>query len=218
MRATTFFMSAAGLAVITACYGTPRRAPVSPEPTAAELARRQQVEDSLEGVRAAYADSLAAARMATDIANRARADSIEAARVAEGVASREGAATSSRLRTELRDPVHFEVADDRIDSDGGAALDRKVAILNANPTIRLQITGACDERGSEEYNQRLGDRRAASVKQYLIARGIDAGRLDARSAGEGTPIDDGSNETAWAKNRRADFVILSGAARLSMKE
>jgi peptidoglycan-associated lipoprotein len=156
--------------------------------------------------------------MATDIANRARADSIERVRVAEGLASREGAATSSRLRTELSDAVNFEVAADRIDSDGGASLDRKVAILKANPTIRLQITGACDERGSEAYNQRLGDRRAASVKEYLIARGIDAGRLDARSAGEGTPIDHGSNEAAWAKNRRADFVIVSGAARLSMNE
>jgi peptidoglycan-associated lipoprotein len=117
---------------------------------------------------------------------------------------------NATLRDELAVMVHFDVAKAEIQPDGHAALDRKVAILNANPTVRVRITGACDDRGSDEYNQALGDRRAAAVQRYLVAKGIDAARLEQGSVGENSPSDAGSGEVAWARNRRAEFMILSG--------
>lgn len=137
--------------------------------------------------------------------------------MAAETAAREAAEKSAELREELGVMVHFDVAQARIQPDGHAALDRKVTILTANPTVRLQITGACDERGSDQYNLALGNRRAAAVKRYLIEKGIDAARLDVMSSGEQSPIDSGRDEAAWARNRRAEFVIVGGDALLAMK-
>jgi peptidoglycan-associated lipoprotein len=124
---------------------------------------------------------------------------------------------NATLRDELAVMVHFDVAQAEIQSVGHAALDRKVAILKANPMVRVRITGACDDRGSDEYNEALGDRRAAAVQRYLVANGIDAARLEQVSAGEKFPIDAGTGEVAWARNRRAEFKILSGDAPLAAR-
>jgi peptidoglycan-associated lipoprotein len=70
----------------------------------------------------------------------------------------------------------------------------------------IVIEGHCDERGTEEYNFALGDRRAQAVKRYLSRLGVDAGKLRVVSKGETQPLDYGSNESAWAKNRRAEFI------------
>ena len=78
--------------------------------------------------------------------------------------------------------------------------------MNQNPSVRVQIEGHCDERGTEEYNLALGERRANAAKQYLTTAGISAGRLSTISYGE-RPLDPGHNEAAWAKNRRDHFVI-----------
>ena len=75
--------------------------------------------------------------------------------------------------------------------------------------------GACDERGSDQYNLALGSRRAAAAKEYLVEQGIDAGRLDEVSTGEGSPIDPARNEAAWVRNRRAEFQIVSGGGALT---
>ncbi|MEP7325240.1 MAG: OmpA family protein, partial [Gemmatimonadota bacterium] len=88
-------------------------------------------------------------------------------------------------------------------------------ILKANPGVRLRITGATDSRGSDQYNEALGDRRAAAVQRYLIEQGIDVSRFDLASSGENSPIDAGSGETAWAQNRRAEFVIVSADSPLA---
>jgi len=112
--------------------------------------------------------------------------------------------------------VYFDVAQAQIRTDGQAILDRKVAILNANPAVRIRITGACDERGSDQYNEALGERRAAAVEKYLTGKGIDVARLDQVSNGEKDPVDSGSDEAAWARNRRAEFVIVSGDMPLAM--
>ena len=90
--------------------------------------------------------------------------------------------------------------------DARKALDRNVEWLKANPTVRVQIEGHCDERGTEEYNLHLGERRANSVKQYLVKSGLDAARLFTISYGESRPVDPGHSEAAWAKNRRAQFA------------
>jgi peptidoglycan-associated lipoprotein len=155
-----------------------------------------------------------------DAANRARADSAERARLAALVAANRARAdslaqASAALREELAGLVHFEFDRSGIQPADRAALDRKAAILTANPAVRVRIAGYCDERGSDEYNLALGNRRAAAVKQYLIERGIDAGRLDAVSFGSASPVDSNQNEAAWALNRRAGFEVASGGDALT---
>jgi len=73
----------------------------------------------------------------------------------------------------------------------------------------LRIEGHCDERGTEEYNRALGDKRALSVREKLVALGLDAGILDTITFGEEKPVDTGHTEAAWAKNRRAELILLS---------
>jgi peptidoglycan-associated lipoprotein len=187
-----------GVALSVACHGAP---PPEPAPAPTPEVAMNQNQDSIDAAHRYTADSLEAIRQA-ELAERARADSLEQLRLA--------AAKSDQIRTELAVMVHFDVARSQLQPEDRDALDRKVAILNTNPEVRLRITGACDERGSDAYNMALGKRRAASVKQYLIQKGIDATRLDPVSAGEASPIDSGNDESAWAQNRRAEFVVVSG--------
>jgi len=213
MRKTAFFSILVLLGFAVACNRAPPPVAATPQPTAAELAQQRRTQDSLDAVRRATADSVELARQ-TALAAQARADSVERARVA---AANETAKQNAALREELAVMVHFDVARAEIQPDGHAALDRKVAILKANPWVRMRITGACDDRGSDTYNQALGDRRAAAVQRYLVTQGIDAARLEQASVGEKSPIDAGSGEVAWARNRRAEFTIVSGDAPLATK-
>jgi len=77
----------------------------------------------------------------------------------------------------------------------------------ANVTIRIE--GHCDERGSDEYNMALGEKRAAAARDYLISYGIDAKRISIISYGESRPVDPGHDETAWGKNRRDAFIKVT---------
>ena len=88
-------------------------------------------------------------------------------------------------------------------------LKENAALLKKYPNVKIQIEGHCDERGTTEYNVALGERRANSTKRYLLSLGIPADRLSTISYGEEKPVDPGHTEEAWAKNRRAHFVILS---------
>jgi peptidoglycan-associated lipoprotein len=106
--------------------------------------------------------------------------------------------------------IYFDYDKDEIRADQQAALDAKVPILTLNSSLRIRIAGHTDNRGSDEYNLALGQRRAATTKRYLIARGIADSRIDVVSFGEERPAMQGDNEDAWAKNRRAEFEIISG--------
>lgn len=86
-------------------------------------------------------------------------------------------------------------------------LKRKAAYLNDKNDLTVVIEGHCDDRGTLEYNLALGERRAESARAYLIDLGISSSRLTTISYGEERPLDTGSNEEAWAKNRRSQFVI-----------
>lgn len=86
-------------------------------------------------------------------------------------------------------------------------LNRKAEWLRNNPNVSAIIEGHCDDRGTNEYNLALGEKRAESVKTYIIRLGIPGSRLTTISYGEERPVAFGSNESAWAKNRRAQFVI-----------
>jgi len=102
-------------------------------------------------------------------------------------------------------PVYFDFDSSVLRDDARRTLDQDVEWLKANPTVRVQVEGHCDERGTEEYNLHLGERRANAVKQYLVKSGIDQARLFTISYGKDRPVDPGHNEAAWAKNRRAQF-------------
>ena len=184
--------------VASACRRTPPP-PVSPSPAvnqdsidAAERARREAAE---------RAD--AARRDSIDRANAAREDSLRRAREAmEGV------------RSALTAPIYFEYDSDAIGDAGRSSLDQKLAILQANSGIRLRIAGHADERGSDEYNLALGQRRAAAAKRYLTQRGIPEAQIEIVSFGEERPAASGSDESAMAQNRRDEFEITSGGDAL----
>jgi peptidoglycan-associated lipoprotein len=161
----------------------------APAPVARETADAGDRDDS-----AARRDSIAAAE-------RARAD---AAKRAEAV------------RATLVAPIHFDYDQFNLTGDARGLLDQKLTILRASPSVHLRIGGHADERGSDEYNLALGQRRAASVRQYLVWSGIDEKRLEVASYGEERPVCMVSEESCWARNRRAEFEITQGANGLTM--
>ena len=105
------------------------------------------------------------------------------------------------------DDIHFEFDSLRLNPEAQVILRKKAQWLRANPTVTVSIEGHCDNRGTNEYNLALGDRRAHSAKTFLIDLGIAESRLQSISFGEERPLDPGENEDAWARNRRAHFVI-----------
>ena len=103
--------------------------------------------------------------------------------------------------------ILFEFDSAKLSIEAQDILRRKAAWLKANPRARVIIEGHCDERGTDEYNLALGDRRAYSAKSFLVDLGIADSRLTTVSYGEERPLDPGADEDAWTKNRRAHFVI-----------
>jgi peptidoglycan-associated lipoprotein len=112
------------------------------------------------------------------------------------------------MRFENRD-IYFDFDKYDLSSQARQILSEKAEFLEAHPDVRILIEGHCDERGTSEYNLALGERRAASAKQYLMSLGISADRISTVSYGEERPLDPGHTEEAWAKNRRAHFEIIS---------
>jgi peptidoglycan-associated lipoprotein len=102
----------------------------------------------------------------------------------------------------------FDRAAIRRDAQG--ILDAKLRLLRADSTIRLRIQGFADERGSWEYNLLLGLERAKVIRLFFAAGGVDPARIEVRSLGESSPRDPRHNREAWARNRRAEFLILPG--------
>src|SRR6267154_2260531 len=165
------------------------------------------------------ADSAAAAERARqdsiDAANRAQQEEAERVRQQR---ERDSLAALGRSAEEVRNSlasmIHFDLDKSNIRSDDMGSLDQKVAILQANPDLRIRVGGHCDERGSDEYNLALGNRRAQSAKQYLVSHGIDASRIETQSWGEEKPLVDGHDENAWSQNRRDEFEPISGGDNL----
>src|SRR5262245_17002718 len=105
-------------------------------------------------------------------------------------------------------PVFFDYDAYSLRDDARAALDADAKLLRENATVKIVIEGHCDERGTAEYNQALGERRAQAAKDYLVQAGIEAARLQTISYGKERPFDPGHDEAAWSKNRRAHFALL----------
>ena len=185
-------------AAASACRRSTPPPPVTPSPVvnqdsidAAERARREA-----EAREAARRDSMMRADMA-------REDSIRRAREAmEGV------------RSALTAAIYFEYDSDALGETARTTLDQKLAILQANSGVRLRIAGNADERGSDEYNLALGQRRAAAAKRYLTQRGVPEGQIEIISYGEERPAATGNDESAWAQNRRDEFEVTAGGESL----
>ena len=106
------------------------------------------------------------------------------------------------------DTVYFDTDRYNIDSQDAAALAQQAQWLSRYPNKRATIEGHCDERGTRDYNLALGERRANSAKNYLVSQGVDASRITTVSYGKERPGAVGSDEAAWAKNRRAVTVTI----------
>ena len=104
--------------------------------------------------------------------------------------------------------VNFGLDQFDIDPTARGILDGQAAWLSRNPQARITIEGHCDERGTREYNLALGDRRANAAKNYLAAKGIDAGRITTISYGKERPLALGSDDASWAQNRRAVTIVV----------
>ena len=189
------------MAAVTACSSPP---PPPPEPDQDSIRAEQARRDSIAAA-AARADSIRRAQEAQQrIERQARADSLAAVR-----------AETEAVRDMLSRMVNFDFNRSDI-RDGGdtEVLTQKIAILTANPNLRLEIVGHCDERGTDEYNLALGNRRAVSSRAFLTDRGIAESRITVRSRGEEQPLDSGHTEAAWERNRRAEFRIVGGGDAL----
>ena len=106
------------------------------------------------------------------------------------------------------DVVYFGTDEYALDAASKATLAAQAKWLIANPSVRASIEGHCDERGTREYNQALGERRANAARDYLLSQGVPAARLLVTSWGKEKPAASGSNEEAWAQNRRAATVVI----------
>jgi peptidoglycan-associated lipoprotein len=103
--------------------------------------------------------------------------------------------------------VYFGYDSAELSAEARAALDVNAGVLKKYPAWTVTIEGHCDERGTAEYNLALGERRAAAAQSYMVALGVPASRVKTVSYGKEFPFDPGHDEAAWAKNRRAHFVI-----------
>lgn len=131
-----------------------------------------------------------------------------------GPTEAEIAAEVSRVTNAIGQPIYFEYDKDVIRDSERAALDAKVPLLQQYPQLRIRIAGNTDERGSDEYNLALGQRRAAAAQRYLNGRGIESSRIDIVSYGEERPAMTGEGEAAWSRNRRDEFTIVAGADQI----
>ncbi len=110
------------------------------------------------------------------------------------------------------DRVYFDLDKFNIRNDQRAQLEKQAAWLKRYPAVQVTIEGHADERGTREYNLALGEKRANSAKDFLVANGIPANRVKVISYGKERPVALGHDEASWAQNRRAVTVITSGAA------
>ncbi|MFN8180195.1 MAG: peptidoglycan-associated lipoprotein Pal [bacterium] len=103
--------------------------------------------------------------------------------------------------------IRFEFDKYEITDAAKPVLEKIAAALKEKPTWKVLIEGHCDERGTNEYNMGLGEQRAQAAKRYLVSLGVEESRFQTVSYGEERPIDPGHDETAWVKNRRAEFKV-----------
>lgn len=113
---------------------------------------------------------------------------------------------SFQASTNLKD-IHFKFDQYDLDGNSRAILKENADFLKSNPGLHVEIQGHCDERGTNNYNIALGERRAHSTKKYLVSQGVDSSNVHVISYGEEKPFCFSSGETCWYQNRRAHFMV-----------
>jgi peptidoglycan-associated lipoprotein len=124
-----------------------------------------------------------------------------------GYASQAIPGSEEDLTQNVGDRIYFETNQSTLSDEARATLDKQAAWLQRNPQVNVVIAGNCDERGTEEYNLALGQRRANTDREYLVAHGIDSGRVRLISYGKDRPTDPADTPEAWAKNRNAITMV-----------
>lgn len=107
------------------------------------------------------------------------------------------------------DTVYFAYDSSAIKPSEESKISAVADYLKSNASAAVEVDGHCDERGTEEYNRSLGERRALAIREKLVADGVDASRVDTVSFGKDKPAVEGHDESAWSKNRRGEFVVLT---------
>jgi peptidoglycan-associated lipoprotein len=201
-----------GILILILCFGLilsgcPKKTVVKEEPSlkkAEELAAERERVAKLEAERVAKeARERELVKMKEEEARKAR--EFEKSLVAKKDPGIEGEIYESKLLKDIR----FDYDKYDIRSGDAEVLKENAAVLKKYPTVKIQVEGHCDERGTNEYNLALGERRANSTKKYLTSLGISLDRMSTISYGEERPLDSSSQEEAWAKNRRVHTIILS---------
>jgi len=182
------FLSLVLMLSLFALYGCPKKA---------EVASAPEEPKKVEQAPAKSAEEIAAEKAAAD-----KAAAEAAARAAEEAKAREAAAKAAAGLQ----PIYFDFDKSFVRDDAKAVMKANADYLKANPKVKVRIEGNCDERGTIEYNQALGQRRAAAAKKYLTDMGISAKRISLISYGKEKPVCTQSTEDCWQKNRRDDLI------------
>jgi peptidoglycan-associated lipoprotein len=170
--------------------------------SAAEAAKKKAEEEAAAAAkRKAEADAAAAAKKKAEE---------EAAAAAKRKAEAD-AAVQKMLQDQINavesEKIYFDYDKSDLKPESQSILEKKAKFLQANPSYSLTIEGNCDERGTNEYNLALGERRADAAKKFINSLGISADKITTISYGEEKPVDPGRDEAAWAKNRRDEFKL-----------
>jgi peptidoglycan-associated lipoprotein len=174
---------------LVSLYGCPKKTEVSSAPES----QPQQVEQATPEQQAAAAKA-------------AEEEKAAAEKAAAEKAAAEKAAAEAAARPQ---PIYFDFDKAMVRDDAKPVLKASAEWLKAHPNAKIRIEGNCDERGTIEYNQALGQRRSSAAKRYLGSLGISSRRISMISYGKEKPICTESTEECWQKNRRDDFVVTS---------
>ncbi len=205
------------LIAIVATVAVSAAACAKPAPVVAPIPTiNQDSIDAAARARAAAAEAKAradaeAARLKAEADARTRADA--EARARADAAAR---AAVEAARAAFGTAIYFDLDKSDLSTEARALLDAKLSLLRANPNVRIRIAGHADDRGSDEYNVALSQKRAASAKRYLVDQGIAADRIDVVGFGEERAVAMGTGEENWSRNRRDEFEIIVGGEMLRL--
>jgi peptidoglycan-associated lipoprotein len=184
-------VGALGALVVSGCA---KENVVKKDEAIAPTATGQATQTEVKGAKNGPAGTYTPAKPAQESSNRAAAKAESQSR--------------EQLTSEL-EKIYFDFDSSALSNDARKALTENAGYLRKSAAAKLRIEGNCDERGSAEYNIALGEKRAEAAEKYLVTMGIPAERLAIISYGKEKPADPGHDESAWAKNRRDDFTILT---------